>query len=227
MDRAEDRRAEERPGGHAQERQRADHAERARPCAAREQVRGRRGRDRDQRAAADRLDEARGDQRLERRRHAREQAPEREHDEGAQEEAPRAVQVGQAPGEGHRDHVHEQVAVDDPGRLAEARPAARVGDDRRQGDGRDHQLEAGEEHAGAQDGEQDVPVAARERFHGRECRRDRRNIPPSGAPPPANAPLHAAPPSASADAPGFPPPRSLRYAPPDDRLVRHHLPQNG
>ncbi len=87
--------------------------------------------------------------------------PEREHDERAEEQAAVAPQVGQAPGQRHRDDVDQQVAVDDPGGLAQAGPAGEVGDDRGQGDRRDHELEAGEEHAGAQDGEQDEAVAAR------------------------------------------------------------------
>ena len=39
---------------------------------------------------------------------------------------------------------------------AHADPVAvgEIGEDRRQGDGRDHQLEAGQEHAGPEDGEQ-------------------------------------------------------------------------
>ena len=143
VDRAQDRGAQERSGGHAEERQRRDEAQGPRTPGAREQVRGCRGRDRDQRPAADRLDEPRGDQQLERRRHAGQQAADREHDERREEQPPRAPQVGHPPGQRHRDDRHEQVAVDDPRRLAEAGPARHVGHDRRQGDGRDHELEAG------------------------------------------------------------------------------------
>ena len=86
--------------------------------------------------------------------------PDREDRQRAEEQPPRAPQVRQPAGQRHRQDVDEQVAVDDPARLAQLDPggaAARVGEvgeDRRQGDGRDHQLEAGQEHAGPEDGEQ-------------------------------------------------------------------------
>ncbi len=175
VDGPEDRGAQERPRGHAEERERADDAEGARARRAAEQVRGGGGRDRDQRPAADGLDQAGRDQELERRRHPREQAADREHDQRPQEQPTRAVQVRHAPGQRHRDDRDQEIAVDDPGRLAQARPAGEVGDDRRQRDGRDHELEAGEEHAGAEQGEEHVRLAAREGrlgLHARECRRD-------------------------------------------------------
>ena len=82
MDRRQDGRPEERAGGHPEERQRADDPERARPAVALEQV-GRSGRpDRDEDAAADRLDEARGDELIEVLGHARQRGAEREDDEG-------------------------------------------------------------------------------------------------------------------------------------------------
>ena len=90
-------------------------------------------RDRDQRAAADGLDEAGEDQQLERRRRAREQRAEREHDERPEEQPAGAEQVGEPTRDRHRDHVHQQVAVDDPRRLAEAGPAGEVDDDGRAG----------------------------------------------------------------------------------------------
>ena len=123
--RAQDRGAQERAGGHAQERQRRDEAEGPRASGAREQVRGGRRRDRDERPAADGLDEAGGDQDLEGRGHPGEQAADREHHERPQEHAPGAPQVGEPPGQRHRDDRHEQVAVDDPRRLAEARSSRR------------------------------------------------------------------------------------------------------
>ena len=92
--------------------------------------------------------------------------------ERAEEQPPRAPQVGEPPGQRHREDVDEQVAVDDPARLAQLDPggaAGRVGEvveDRRQGDGRDHELEAGEEDARAEDGEQHERRSA---VHGREC----------------------------------------------------------
>ena len=66
MDRGEDRRPDDRPGGHAEERQRADDAERAGRAGAAEQVRRGRRPDRDEDAATDRLDEAGGDELVER-----------------------------------------------------------------------------------------------------------------------------------------------------------------
>ena len=165
VDRAQDRGAQERPGGHAQERERRDEAQGPRTPGAGKQVRRGRGRHRDHGPAADRLDEPRSDQQLERGRHPGQQAAHGEHDEGRQEQPPRAPQVGHPPGQRHRDDRHEEVAVDDPRRLAETGPARDVGHDRGQGDGRDHELEAGEEDAGAEDGEQQVRVASRERVH--------------------------------------------------------------
>ena len=65
MDRAEQGRPDERAGGHPEERQGADHPERPGPVMAAEQV-GRRGRrDRDEGAAAERLDEPGGDELVE------------------------------------------------------------------------------------------------------------------------------------------------------------------
>ena len=117
---------------------------------------GRRGRrDRDQGAAPDGLDEPRGDELVEALGRAGEERPDREGHERTEEQPPRAPQVGEAAGERHRGHVHQQVAVDDPGRPPQLRPVGQVDDDRRQRDRRDHQLEAGQEDAGAQDGQQD------------------------------------------------------------------------
>ena len=141
----------------------------ARPADAGEQVRRGRGRDRDERPAADRLEEPGGDQELEGRGHAGEQAADREHHQRPEEHAPRAPQVGEATGERHRHHRHQQVAVDDPRRLPEARPAGDVGDDRGQRDGRDHELEAGEEHAAAHDREQEEGLAAGDGLLGDGC----------------------------------------------------------
>ncbi len=92
--------------------------------------------------------------------------PDDEDHEPAQEQASGAPDVGQAARERHRDDVCEQVAVDDPrgaAELGEGGLAGPIGvgddeivDDRRQGDGRDHQLEAGQEDTGAEDGQQRV-----------------------------------------------------------------------
>ena len=65
----EDRGPEERTGGHAEERQRADDAEGARASRAAEQVRRGRRPDRDEDAAADRLDEPGRDELVEVLRH--------------------------------------------------------------------------------------------------------------------------------------------------------------
>ena len=154
LDRVEDRRPEKRPGGHPQERQRADHAERTGAIVALEEVGcGRRGH-RDQRAAPQRLDGPGGDQLVERLGHPGQQRAQGEEDEGAEEEAPRTPGVRQATREGHRPDVDEEVGVDDPAGVAELGPAAQVGDDRRERDRGDHQLEPGQEDAGSQDGEQ-------------------------------------------------------------------------
>ena len=70
-------------------------------------------------AAAERLDEPRGDQLVERSGRGPASSDRREDDQRAQEQPARAPQVGQATGERHRDDVHQQVAVDDPRRLAQ------------------------------------------------------------------------------------------------------------
>ena len=85
MDRLEDGRAHERPGGHAQERQRADDAEGPRPGRPLEQVRGGGRGDRDDRAAAHGLDQAGRDELVERLGHPGQERAEREDREGRQE----------------------------------------------------------------------------------------------------------------------------------------------
>ena len=65
VDRLEHGRSHERAGGHAQEGQRADDAQRPRPGRALEHVRGGGSGDGDDRAAAHGLDEASGDQLVE------------------------------------------------------------------------------------------------------------------------------------------------------------------
>ena len=77
MDRRQDRRADDGPGGHAEEREGTDDAERARPRRAAEQVRRCRGPDRDEDAAADRLDEPCRDQLVHRLGRPRERRAER------------------------------------------------------------------------------------------------------------------------------------------------------
>ena len=105
---------------------------------------------------------------------AREERPEDEQPERAEEQAPGAPDVDQPAGQRHRDDVREQVAVDDPRGAAELGERVlgvgrEVDDDRRQGDGRDHQLEAGEEDAGAEDRQEHVGGGAghRRRVHTR------------------------------------------------------------
>ena len=149
-----------------------DDAQRARPHRAAEQVRGDRRPDRDEHAAADRLDEPRGDELVHRLGRSGQRGPDDEHDERAQEQPARAPQVGEAAGHRHRQDVDQQVAVDDPAGLAQLDPGrsqgrvGEVGQDRRQRDGRDHELEAGQEHARPDHGEQHVRRTA---VHPREC----------------------------------------------------------
>ena len=83
MDRAQDRRPEERPGGHAQERQRADDPERPWARGTAEQVRGGRRPDRHENAATDRLDQPRGDELVEALGRARQRGSDDEHDQRA------------------------------------------------------------------------------------------------------------------------------------------------
>ncbi len=154
--------------------------ERPRPGGAVEEVRGGGGRHRHERAAADGLDDPPGDELVERLRHPGDERPDREQHEGAEEEPARAPQVGEAACEGHRRDVEEQVGVDDPRRLPQLRPVADVRDDPREGHRRDHQLEAGEEDADPQDGEQDVGRAA---IHPRECTAGGRRDPSARAGP--------------------------------------------
>ena len=165
VDDVQDRGAQERPGGHPQERERTDDAQGPGPAGAREQVgRGGRGH-RHQRAATGRLDQPRDDQQLERGRGAGQRGADGEQAQRPEEHAAVAPQVRQPPRQRHRDDIHQQVAVDDPGGLAEAGPGGQVGDDRRQGDRRDHQLEAGQEHPRPKDGEEHEGVATREGVH--------------------------------------------------------------
>ena len=157
MDRIQDGCSDERAGGHAKERERADGAKRPRPSVPFEQVRdGGRGH-RYECAASQRLDQARDDQCVERLRQAGEQRADRERDQGRQEQPPCAPHIGQPARQRHRDDVGQQVAVDDPGRapqLGDRRGNALAvperDDDRRQGDGRDHQFEAGQKDPHAQ-----------------------------------------------------------------------------
>ena len=111
---AEDRRPDERPGRHPEEGERADDAERPRPGVALEQVRCRRGGDRDEDAAAQPLDDPAGDQLVDRLGPAGQQRADREQGERDQEQAARAPDVGQAARQRHCDDVGEQVAVHDP-----------------------------------------------------------------------------------------------------------------
>ena len=86
--------------------------------------------------------------------------PSDEDAEGRKEQPAGAPQVGEPAGQRHREDVHEQVAVDDPARLAQLDPGRRavrrdqVGQDRRQRDRGDHQLETRQEHADAEHREQ-------------------------------------------------------------------------
>ena len=96
VDGGEDRRTDDGSGRHAEEGQGADDAQRTRPHRAPEQVRGDRRPDRDEHAAADRLDEPRGDELVHRLGGPGQRGPDDEHDERAQEQPSRAPQVGEA-----------------------------------------------------------------------------------------------------------------------------------
>ena len=85
MDSLQDRSADERPGGHSQEGERADYAQGARPSGALEHVRGGGGGDGDDRAAAERLDEPRGDELVQALGEPGQERPESEDGEGDQE----------------------------------------------------------------------------------------------------------------------------------------------
>ena len=124
------------------------------------QVGGGGGPDRDEGPAAHRLDESRTDELVEVLGHPRQHGSAGEDDEGDHREPACAPQVRQAARQRHHQDVDEQVTVDDPARLAELRPRGRtvrldeIREDRRQRDRRDHQLEPGQEHARAEDGQQ-------------------------------------------------------------------------
>jgi hypothetical protein len=87
MDRCEDRGSNERTGGHPEERERPDHTEGAGPQVALEQMGCGRGADRDEDPAADRLDDAGGDEGIERRGRAGEGGADREEGEAGENEA--------------------------------------------------------------------------------------------------------------------------------------------
>ena len=163
MDAREHRGPDERPRGHAEERERADDAERPGPGVALEEMRGRGRADRHEDPASEPLDEPRGDEQVERGRRPGQPGADRERREAGEEEPANPPQVGEAAGEGHRHDVHEQVAVDDPGRVPELRDVGEVAEDRRQGDRRDHQLESGEECPGSEHDEEQGRLAARPR----------------------------------------------------------------
>ena len=127
-----------------------------------EQVGRCRGADRDEDPTPRRLDEPRGDELIQVLGHAGERAADREDRERGDERPPGSPQVGDPAGERHHQDVHEQVAVDDPARLAQLDPGRgpvrvdEIGQDRWQRDRRDHQLQAREEHPGTEHREQRV-----------------------------------------------------------------------
>ena len=124
----------------------------------------------------------RGDELVHGLRRAGQRRSDREDDQRPHEQPPRPPQVGEPAGHRHRQDVDQQVAVDDPARLAQLDPGGaavrvgQVGQDRRQGDRGDHQLEAGQEDAGPDDGEHHEGRSA---VHGGECRRALRMRPMS------------------------------------------------
>ncbi len=154
MEGAQDRCPGERPSGHPEERQRAHEPKSTGSSVAFEKVGGARGRDRDEDPAPQSLEEPRRDQLVERLGSPGERRTDREQGQRTQEEPARTEQVGQPAGQGHRDDVHEKVAVDDPRGAAQFGPVRGVVDDRRQRDRRDHQLEAREERPEPEDREQ-------------------------------------------------------------------------
>src|SRR5204863_5100373 len=93
---------------------------------------------------------------------------EAEQRERQKEEPARSPQVGQPAGQGHRDDVDEQIAVDDPRGVAELGDVREIAQDRRQGDGRDHQLEARQEDPDTEHAEQRNGVATGHRAGGRQ-----------------------------------------------------------
>jgi hypothetical protein len=166
VDRTEDRSPDHRTGRHPEERERSDDAQRARPGVAAEQVRrGGRG-DRHEDAAPRALQQACADQLVKVLGGPGQRRPDHEHEECPDEQPAGTPQVGQPPGERHRDDVHEEVAVDDPARLAELDPRRATGrcdevdQDRGQRDGRDHELEPGQEDPGSEHDEQHERGAA-------------------------------------------------------------------
>ena len=162
MDGAEDGGADHRPGRHAQEGQRADDAERAGPRRSAEQVGCGSRANRDQDAATERLDDPGRDQLVEVLGGPGQRGTDDEQGQRGDEQTPGSPQVGQPAGQRHGQDVDQQVAVDDPARLAQLDPGrgpmgpGQVGQDRRQGDRRHHQLEAGQEDPRTEHGEQHV-----------------------------------------------------------------------
>ena len=158
--------ADERPGGHAQERQRGDEPERARPPSLPEEMARPGRRERDQGAAAEPLDETRDDELVEVLRPPRQGRPEREEGQREHEWASRPVAIARPAGQRHRRDESEEIPVDDPAGAAELRPVRdrRVPDDRRQGHGRDHELQARDEDPQAE--ERQEQAAGRESVAG-------------------------------------------------------------
>ena len=168
MDGLQDGSADERSGGHPQEGQPADDAQGTRPGRSLEHVRSGGGGDGDDRAASEGLDQPRGDELVQALGESRQQRSESEHRERGEEQPARPPQVGQAAGQRHRDHVDQQIAVDDPGGLAQIRPMGHAWPGSGEGDGRDHQLEAGQEDTDSEHRKHQVRVAA---AHGAEFMR--------------------------------------------------------
>jgi hypothetical protein len=115
------------------------------------------------RTRAESLDDTGADQRLEVRRRAGRDARGREHHEADREQRRHVEPIRGASGKWHDRDVRDQIAVDDPGRLAQPRPVGEIAQDLRQCHGRDHQLDPDQEHAYAQRREQQQPSATRHR----------------------------------------------------------------
>ena len=111
-------------------------------------------------AAADGLHQSRGDELVQALGQPGQERSDREDPQCGQEEPPSAPDVGQAARQRHGHDIDQQVAVDDPGCLAQIRPVGQGGQDLRQSDGRDHQLEAGQEDTDSEYRQEHVRVAS-------------------------------------------------------------------
>ena len=142
--------AEGRPGRRGRGGGGAPEADPGRPLLGREAVEDDRQRGRRDRRRPRPLQDAEGDQRLERGRDRAEQAGEGEEAEAAEEDALVAEAVGEPAGRDQQRRDDDEVAVEHPGEQAPAR-LREGGRDVREGDVDDRRVEEDEEGAGAGD----------------------------------------------------------------------------